>query len=82
MVPSVPKRQPTEGPTEATVRRDWAEAIRVERARRRLTRVAIAEAAGVDTSTVWKVEDGRGSLDSFLAVARVLEIDLFAAVTS
>lgn len=55
----------------------WGDALYLERHRRRLTQAQVAEMAGVDQSTVSKLESGGGGLvDSFVAVARALEVEL------
>lgn len=58
------------------VRATWAEAIRLERARKRLNQADVARLAEVDQTTVSKAEAGRGSLEMFLAIGKALGLDL------
>jgi transcriptional regulator with XRE-family HTH domain len=63
-------------PTAAEVRQAWGDALRLERYRRRLTQADVAAMAEVATPTITKAESGRGSLDCFLTIARVLDVEL------
>lgn len=54
----------------------WADAIYVERHRRRLKQQDVATLAGLDQTTVSKAELAAGSDDTFRAIATALEINL------
>ena len=60
--------------------KEWAirsgDTLRMERHRRRLSQAQVAEKAGVDQTTVSKVESGGGLIDSFVAIARALNVGL------
>lgn len=58
------------------VRKRWGDELRLERCRQRLNQSDIAQRAGVAGPTVSKVENGRGSLDAFLKVAKALKVEL------
>lgn len=58
------------------IRTTWAEAIRLERHRRRLKQEDVARLTGLDQTTVSKAEGGRGGLNAFQAIARALKVDL------
>jgi len=62
--------------TAAEVQGAWAEKLRVGRARLDLNQAAVAEKAKVTAATVSRAESGQGSLDSFLAIADALDVDL------
>lgn len=70
------------GSDEAAVRHRWGDTLRLERHRRRLTQGDVARLADVSQKVVWAVENGQGSLQSFLTVARTLDVDLFAEVAA
>lgn len=59
------------------VREAWGKALRAERKRRRLWQSEVADMAKLSQGTVSDVESGQGSLDSFLAIAGVLDAELF-----
>jgi transcriptional regulator with XRE-family HTH domain len=48
----------------------------LERHRRRLSQAEVADLAGVATRVVSKVEAGRGSANSVIAIAKALDVDL------
>jgi transcriptional regulator with XRE-family HTH domain len=68
---------PTATITEADLRAAWADEVRVQRLRRRLTQFDVADVTGMRANTVARAEDGRGSLGTFLSIARALDIDLW-----
>ncbi|HMG44618.1 MAG TPA: helix-turn-helix transcriptional regulator [Acidimicrobiales bacterium] len=62
--------------TAAEVQEKWAEKLRMERARRDLNQATVAEMAKVTAATISRAESGIGSLDTFLAIAAALGINL------
>jgi transcriptional regulator with XRE-family HTH domain len=67
---------PNQTESDEEVRPHWADALRLERHRRRLSQADVAEQAGVATRVVSKVEAGRGSAASVIAIAKALDVDL------
>lgn len=63
--------------TEDDVRQKWGQAIRLQRRARKMTQVQLAEAVGVDQTTVSSWEKGRKApgVDRQLVIARVLGVD-------
>lgn len=53
-----------------------ADAIRIERARQRLSQLDVAQKANVSQPTVSKAELGRGSDETYAAIAKALGIEL------
>jgi len=54
----------------------WGERLRSERRERRLTQDKVAELAGLDTSTVSRVEAGTAGFAGYVAVAEALDVVL------
>lgn len=71
----MPELTDSQRPAEA-VRQAWAETLYVERHRQRRTQVDVSDAAGIHQTTLADAERGRGSLDTFLAVASALGVTL------
>lgn len=64
-------------PSEVTAAEaEWASAIRAERARQDLKQEVLAKKVGVTQGTISKAEDGRGSPETFQAIAQALGIEL------
>jgi transcriptional regulator with XRE-family HTH domain len=70
---------PNQTDADEEVRPQWADALRLERHRRRLSQADVAALAKVATRVVSKVEAGKGSVASVLAIAKALEVDLLEA---
>lgn len=70
MVPAMTNR------TAADLRQEWGETLRLERVSRRLSQEHVGRQAGIYAQTVSRMENGRGSLDIFLKVSRVLDVNL------
>lgn len=58
------------------VRKAWADAIYVERHRRRLKQADVAVLIGLDQSTVSNAERGDASDETYAAIAKALDIQL------
>jgi transcriptional regulator with XRE-family HTH domain len=72
----MPELTDSQRPAEV-VRRAWAETLLAERRRHpRRTQAEVAKSAGIDQSTLSDIERGKGSLETFLAVAAVLGVTL------
>lgn len=73
----MPELTDSQRPAEV-VRKAWAETLLAERKSRRpvLTQATVAKSAGIDQSTLSDIERGKGSLETFLAVAAVLGVTL------
>lgn len=54
----------------------WADAIYVERHRRRLKQEDVAKLAGLDQTTISKAELAAGRVETFQAIAAALDIEL------
>lgn len=61
------------------LRKTWGDDLYMERCRLRLSQQEVADQAGLSRRTIGNIEDGTGSLDAFLKVAKVLDIALAAA---
>lgn len=61
------------------LRKTWGDDLYMERSRRRLSQQEVADLAGLSRRTIGNVEDGSGSLDAFVKVAKALDIALAAA---
>lgn len=59
----------------------WADAVRVERVRRRLTQGDVAKMANLDQATVSNAEFGRARIQTYEAIAHALGVDLVAEAT-
>lgn len=57
-------------------RKSWADAIYLERHRRRLDQEAVAQLAGLDQTTVSKAERATASPETYAAIAKALAIEL------
>lgn len=69
-------------PPELTdLRSVWADAIRVERVRRRLRQADVAEMANLDQATVSNAEFGRALVQTYEAIARALGLDLVSGAS-
>lgn len=71
----MPEQSTSQQPIEV-VRKAWAETIRLERHRQRRLQIDVAEAAGVNQSTVVEAERGKASLETFLSIAAALGVTL------
>jgi transcriptional regulator with XRE-family HTH domain len=60
------------------VREAWGRALKAERKTRRLWQSEVADMAQLSQGTVSDVENGQGSLDSFISIAKALDVDIFA----
>lgn len=71
----MPELTDSQRPAEV-VRKAWAQTLFDERKRQGRLQTDVADAAGIHQSTLCDIERGRGSLETFLAVAKALSVKL------
>lgn len=71
----MPELTDSQRPAEV-VRQAWAQTLLAERKRQGRLQNDVADAAGIHQSTLHDIERGRGSLETFLAVAAALGVTL------
>jgi transcriptional regulator with XRE-family HTH domain len=67
-------------PEMTDIRSVWADAIRLERLKRRLNQEDVAEMTGLDQTTVSKAEQGTAGIRTYEAIARALAVNLIGEV--
>jgi transcriptional regulator with XRE-family HTH domain len=65
--------------TAAATRKAWGDTLRGRRETSQLTQERLAEIAGIDQASVSRAEAGTGSLETYLRIAKALDVTLEVA---